>query len=362
MSATVAAKISVAVPMMAADVGGGGRQLEQRVAARDQVHARGDHRGRVDQGGHRRRALHGVGQPRVQRQLSGLGERPHQDQQAGRHELAVVATERLLCAGEHVGVVQRAGAVEEQEGADHQARVADHVDHERLDPGRGGRRAAVPEGDQQVGGRAHEGPAHDEQHEVGRQDQQQHREDEEVQVGEEARVALVAGHVGHRVEVDQERHARHHQAHEHRERVHEDRHVGLEARGVDVGEPGAHQRAAVLGPVLERDQHRDRGRERRADGRAGDPAGQPPRERPPAERHDGRAHQRAGQHDPTPVRRAHGSLQTFALRRPRASAWPTKPSALRPWIARFSGPSTINLSVPTSRRRRWAGAGGTSPR
>ena len=88
-----------------------------------------------------------------------------------------------------VDVVERAGLVEQQEGGDDEADVADHVDHERLDAGGGGRVAAVPEGDQQVGRRADERPAHDQQHEVRGQDQQQHREDEEVEVGEEARVA-----------------------------------------------------------------------------------------------------------------------------------------------------------------------------
>ena len=80
---------------------------------------------------------------------------------------------------------------EDEERAEHEPDVAHHVDHERLDPGAGRGRAPVPERDQHVGGRADERPADDQQHEVARQHQQQHREDEEVQVCEVARVAAV---------------------------------------------------------------------------------------------------------------------------------------------------------------------------
>ena len=64
--------------------------------------------------------------------------------------------------------------------------------------------AGVPEADEQVGGQAHGLPA-DEEHDVGvTQDQGEHRGDEEVEVGEEAAPVAVVGHVGHRVQVDEE--------------------------------------------------------------------------------------------------------------------------------------------------------------
>ena len=103
-----------------------------------------------------------------------------------------------------------------------------------LMPASRGRPAAVPERDQQVGRRADERPADDQQHEVARQDQQQHREDEEVQVGEEARVAAVGAHVGDRVEVDQRRDAGDDEHHEDRQRVDQDRELGVDAGGVRV--------------------------------------------------------------------------------------------------------------------------------
>ena len=262
-----------------AHVGGRRRELEQRVTASDQVHAGRDHRGRVDQGRHRGGALHGVGEPGVQRQLGGLRERAHQDQQAGRDEGSVVEAKGLLRPGEHSRVVERAGPVEQQEGGDHQADVADHVDHEGLDAGVGGGRAPVPERDEQVGGGAHEGPAHDQQHEVGRQDQHEHREDEEVEVGEVAREAAVAAHVRHGVHVDQERDPADHQAHEHGERIDQDRHVDVEIAGGDVGPRRVDERALVRRVVLQLHEGADRRQERAEDRRAGDPARQP-RSRP----------------------------------------------------------------------------------
>ena len=119
--------------------------------------------------------------------------------------------------------------LEDEVRAEHEPDVAEHVDDERLDAGRGRRRAAIPERDQEVGRGADERPADDQQEEVRRQDQQQHAEHEEVQVGEEARVAAVAAHVGDRVEVDQRRDARDDQAHHRRERVDQDRELRVDA-------------------------------------------------------------------------------------------------------------------------------------
>ena len=49
-----------------------GRAVEEDVAARDHVDAGGDHGGRVDERGDRRRAFHRVGQPDVEGNLRGL--------------------------------------------------------------------------------------------------------------------------------------------------------------------------------------------------------------------------------------------------------------------------------------------------
>ena len=86
---------------------------------------------------------------------------------------------------EHLGVLQRAELRPQQEDRDRQADVADPVHEERL-LRRGGRgRAVLVPADQQVGGQADALPAEVEHHEVVAQHQQQHRGDEQVELGEE---------------------------------------------------------------------------------------------------------------------------------------------------------------------------------
>ena len=125
--------------------------------------------------------------------------------------------------------VEGVGVAEDEEGPEHEADVAEDVDHERLHACACGGGAPVPEADQHVGGGADESPADDQQQEVPRQHQQQHREDEEVEVGEEARVAAVALHVADRVEVDQHRDAGDDADHQHRQRVDEERRPRVDA-------------------------------------------------------------------------------------------------------------------------------------
>ena len=145
--------------------------------------------------------------------------------------MVVVCAERVRGAGGVEGAqqVERARVLEDEVGPQHEANVAHDVDHEGLQPGARGGGAPVPKRDQEVGGRAHEGPADYQHQEVAGEDQQQHREHEEVQVREEARVAAVVLQVGDRVQVDQRGDAADDEHHEDRERVHEDRHLRVDA-------------------------------------------------------------------------------------------------------------------------------------
>ena len=61
-----------------------GSKHEQRIRARHHVHAGGDHGRGVDQGGNRRGAFHGVGQPDVERKLRRLAACADEQQQRGR--------------------------------------------------------------------------------------------------------------------------------------------------------------------------------------------------------------------------------------------------------------------------------------
>ncbi len=282
-----------------ADVGGRLRVLEERVHAGDEVDAGGHHRGGVDQGGDRRRALHRVRQPGVERDLRGLRERADQQQDAAGDERAVVRVERArVDLGERAEEVERAAVAQDEEGPEHEADVAEHVDDEGLDAGARRRPAPVPEGDQQVRGGADEPPADDQDEEVRRQDQQQHREDEEVEVCEVARVASVALHVADRVEVDQRRDPRDHEDHVDRQRVDEDRQLRVDAGRDGVVPQRGDELAVRRGVALQRDQRRDRRGERERDHQRADRAGRAAREASVAQPDDGRPRQREGENEP----------------------------------------------------------------
>jgi hypothetical protein len=80
-----------------------------------------------------------------------------------------------------------AGGREEREDREHDADVADDVDHERF-LGRGdGRRLVEPEADQEIRRQADEAPTDEQPDEVVGEHERQHREHEEIHVGEEAR-------------------------------------------------------------------------------------------------------------------------------------------------------------------------------
>ncbi len=117
-----------------------------------------------------------------------------------------------------LGELQRAEGGEDQEQAEREAPVAHAVDEERLLAGLRGALLVEPERDQQVRAQAHALPAQEHQQVVVGQDEDEHGEHEEVQVGEEAVVAAVAAHVADRVVV-----------HEHADRADDDQHDGRRA-------------------------------------------------------------------------------------------------------------------------------------
>ena len=160
---------------------------------------------------------------------------------------------------------------EDEHDPEREPDVADAVDDERLLGGQRRGPLAVPEPDEQVARQAHQLPGDEDDQEVAREDQQQHREHEQVQVGEEAPVARVVAHVADRVDVDQQADRRDHDEQAGGQVVDEEPDVDHEVAGRDPGE----ERAAVavlperLGPVRARDadEHRDGpGREHREHG------------------------------------------------------------------------------------------------
>ena len=287
------------------DVGRGRGEFEEHVRAGDQVDAGRDHGGGVDQRGDRGRAFHRVGQPCVERHLGRLGECADQQEQADRDDRPFVGGEDVRGLLEDGAVVDGADLAEDEDCRQDEADVSDHVDNEGLHAGLGGGDAAVPVADQGVRGEADEGPADDQQDEVAGQDQQQHREDEEVEVAEEAVVSLVRLHVGIRIDVDQRRDAGHDQHHHHRERIDVDAEVDLEAADVCVL-PEAGSRDPRVGRfTLESDEGGDAAAERGHDRSDADRSGHLRWDQLEAQADNDRAEQREEQDEPPPGCCAH---------------------------------------------------------
>ncbi len=102
---------------------------------------------------------------------------------------------------------------EQQEDSDHHTRVADHVHHKSLACRRDSGGSFQPKPDQQVGRKANQTPANQEEQEIVGQDEHKHGEDENVHVGEEPRKVRIISHVPHGIDVDQETDAGDHQQH-----------------------------------------------------------------------------------------------------------------------------------------------------
>ncbi len=169
--------------------------------------------------------------------------------------------------------------LEEQEHSDQEAHVADAVRDEGL-LARLRRPAAVlvvPEPDQQVAHRPDALPADEEQREVRAEDQDGHREDEEVQVGEVLGLPVVLGHVADRVEVDEQADTGDDQGHEARQRIEMQLERHVERAGRKPREPFVDEGAVAAGQGCEgrnRDDQRSQYREvrDRPGGLAGAPA------------------------------------------------------------------------------------------
>src|SRR5919201_1395738 len=148
----------------------------------------------------------------------------------------------------------------------------------------------VPEADQQVRAQAHHRPADDQEDEVVGQDEEQHREDEDVHVGEEAGVAraVLVLHVADRVGDDQTAHAGDDEAHEDREVVDQQAEGQLERAALD---PRVVSEVLVdLAEVQGDDAH-----ERSPDDPGPDDHGEDPGQPPAAARQDDRT--RGGEKD-----------------------------------------------------------------
>ena len=165
-SAISPATRSVSAPMPAAMSSIVARLLEDRVRARDEVDAGGDHRRRVDEGADRRRAFHRVGQPGLERDLRRL--RDGAAEQAERDPVRRASPRGWTFRAPNESELVCAMSDEQRE---RHRRVAERVHHERLLRRRDRARPLVPEADQQVRREADEPPADEQQEQVAALDE-----------------------------------------------------------------------------------------------------------------------------------------------------------------------------------------------
>ena len=186
---------------------------------------------------------------------------PHAPRKRSRLMAVAVPTARVGAFANTSAVLERPHRRPEQHDAEGEPAVAHPVDDERLLPRVRGGLPPVPEPDQEVAAEPDRLPEDVEEEEVPGQHQHDHREDEEIQVGEEARVVGVLVHVADRVDVDEEPDAGHDQQHHGRELVELERHGGAEGPGDDPVEERA--REGLVPPP-----DPEEGEERHAEGQA----------------------------------------------------------------------------------------------
>ena len=170
MSAAPSAEMT---PTASSSVCAAGGRVEQRPRAGDEVDAGSNHRRRVDERRDRRRALHRVGQPDVQRELRRLADRADGDEHGrsgdGRGRKRAELLHDLL-------VAERAGYQPTAPRCPSSSPTSPtRVVRNALIAAADGGRLLVPEADEQVRARAHELPADEQRRERVADDQQRHR-------------------------------------------------------------------------------------------------------------------------------------------------------------------------------------------
>jgi hypothetical protein len=231
-----------------------------------------DHRRRVDQGGDRSRARHGVRKPDVERDLRALADGAEEEAEADDRQVGRVFSGIGGCGGKDPVEVERVKEGKDPEHPEQEPEVPDAVDDECLLAGVGRVLAVVVVADQEIGAEAHAFPADEQEQEVLGEDEGQHREHEEVQVREVAGVAglgLVVPHVADGIDVDPEPDESHETRHQRGQGIETEREVGGKAAGGDPGSDPLDDRGVIGGQERDEPQEGDPGREpdgARADG------------------------------------------------------------------------------------------------
>jgi hypothetical protein len=201
----------------------------------------------------------------VERHLRRLGDGAAQQPERDEHRERRAFADGLGRLPEDRGKVERADLLDEDEECEHEGRVSDRVHDEGLLARLDGRLPLVPVVDEQVRGEADQAPAGQEQEQVPRHHEQEHREDEQRLVPVVAPLLLVPVHVTDRVGEDEEADAADDEHHEDGQRV--DQNLGADAKvACREPRPGGGELGALLrlaAEQVEEDRERaDEGEER----------------------------------------------------------------------------------------------------
>jgi len=174
-------------------------QLEDDVHPGDEINPGRYHGRRVNEGGDRRGAGHGIGEPRLERKLGGLAD-GSPEKQEGRPEGYVRALSPLpgRCP-EHALYAQCAEVDEKKQETDGKGRVADAGDDECLIRCRYISRVIIPEADKEITAQPNAFPSEIEKEQVICHDQDQHGTHKKIHVRKEAPDARLPSHVFRRV-------------------------------------------------------------------------------------------------------------------------------------------------------------------
>ena len=200
---------------------GDGRHAVEHIAPGDHIDPGRHHGGCMDQGADRRGTLHGIRKPDVEGNLCRFPRGAHKEQEGdGRHGRRI----EFIGVGKDLGEIEGPDpmfpqAGEEEKHSQEKTEVAHPVDDKGLLPCIGGRILLKPESDQEIGTEAHALPSHKHQQEVVGQDEVEHHEDEEVEVGEIPGETRIVMHVSDGIDVDEETDPCDDQGHENRKGI-----------------------------------------------------------------------------------------------------------------------------------------------
>ena len=222
---------------------------KQRRRPGDQIDAGRHHGRRMDQGAGRGRALHGVGQPDMQRKLCAFAAGCKQEEQAdggadspadisggiGQPGLSENARHDHTIGRDRVVEVKGAVGHPEEEDRDRKAKVPDAIDEEGLLGSACSLGFGEPEADQQVAAGAHRLPEDVDQQEVAGGHEHRHREDKHRDKRKEPGIARIIVHVAGGIDGDEQADAGDDRQHRGSERIEPQRHRDREGPHVLPG-------------------------------------------------------------------------------------------------------------------------------